>query len=202
MVIKPFIIGIAGGTGSGKSTLAARLTKAIGEDRVINIAHDNYYKDQSGLTKAQRDATNYDHPGAYDTNLLISHLQDLISDKPIDQPVYDFIEDTRSKQTIHLSPRPIIIVEGILVLADKNLRNLFNLKIYVDTDLDLRLLRRIKRDTEEVGHSFSYVMDKYLSQVKPMHKQFVEPTKQYADLVIVENNMQDIYLAPILKMLK
>lgn len=199
---KPFIIGIAGGTGSGKTTLAERLTKELGEDQVLNIAHDHYYKDQTNLTPQQRTLTNYDHPDAYDTDLLISHLEQLILGKSFERPIYDFIADTRSKETVPLSPKPIIIVEGILVFTNPTLRNLFNLKVYVDTSTDIRMIRRIKRDMEEAGRDFNYITDKYLSQVRPMHEQFVEPTKKHADLVITENNINEMDLTPILKMIR
>lgn len=198
----PFIIGITGGTGSGKTTLAGRLTKELGEDKVINIAHDHYYNDQSNLTREQRTKTNYDHPDAYDTGLLISHLQSLIRGESIDRPVYDFLTDTRSKETVTLSPKSVIIVEGILVFTDPKLLNLFDLKVYVDTSTDIRMIRRIKRDMEELGRSFNSIIDKYLTQVRPMHEQFVEPTKKYADIIITENNINEMDLSPFLKMIR
>lgn len=198
----PFIIGIAGGTGSGKTTLAERLTKELGEDKVLNIAHDHYYKDQTNLTTEQRTLTNYDHPDAYDTDLLVSHLEKLIRGESIERPVYDFIADTRSKETVSLTPKPVIIVEGILVFTDPKLLNLFNLKVYVDTSTDIRMIRRIKRDMEEAGRDFNYIIDKYLTQVRPMHEQFVEPTKKYADIIITENNINEMDLSLILKMIR
>lgn len=198
----PFIIGIAGGTGSGKTTLAERLTKELGEDKVLNIAHDHYYKDQTRLTPEQRALTNYDHPDAYDTDLLISHLKQLILGKSVERPTYDFIADTRSKETVTLSPKPVIIVEGILVFTNPTLRELFDLKVYVDTSTDIRMIRRIKRDMEEAGRDFNYIADKYLSQVRPMHEQFVEPTKKYGDIIITENNLSEMDLSPILKMIR
>lgn len=198
----PFIIGIAGGTGSGKTTLAERLTKDLGEGKVLNIAHDHYYKDQSALTKEQRSLTNYDHPDAYDTDLLISHLEKLIQGESIARPVYDFLSDTRSKDTVLLTPKPIIIVEGILVFTDPKLLNLFDLKVYVNTSTDIRLIRRLKRDMEVVGRNFNYVIDKYLTQVRPMHEQLVDPTKKYADIIISENDIYEMSLSPIIKMIR
>lgn len=202
MKTSPFIIGIAGGTGSGKTTLAERLTKELGEDRVLNIAHDHYYKNQSSLTHEERALTNYDHPDAYDTDLLVSHLEKLILGESIERPVYDFLVDTRSSETVALTPKPVIIVEGILVFTDPTLRDLFDLKVYVDTSTDIRMIRRIKRDMEEAGRDFNYIADKYLDQVRPMHEQFVEPTKKYADLVVSENNINEMDLSPILKMIR
>ncbi len=198
----PFIIGIAGGTGSGKTTLAERLTKELGVDKVLNIAHDHYYKDQSNLTKEQRALTNYDHTDAYDTDLLITHLQSLIRGESIERPVYDFIADTRSSETVTLTSKLVIIVEGILVFTNPTLHNLFSLKVYVDTATDIRMIRRIKRDIEEAGRDFNYIVDKYLDQVRPMHEQFVEPTKKYADLVVSENNINEMDLSSILKMIR
>jgi uridine kinase len=201
MKSKPFLIGIAGGTGSGKTTLAERLAKQLGEDIVLNIAHDHYYKDQSHLTVKQRTLTNYDHPNAYDTDLLIAQLEQLIKGIDVERPVYDFLSDTRSKETVKLPPKPIIIVEGILVFTNPKLRDLCSLKVYVDTSTDIRMIRRIKRDMEEAGRDFDYIIDKYLTQVRPMHEKFVEPTKKYADLVITENNTNEMDLSPILKMI-
>ena len=200
MKTKPFIIGIAGGSGSGKTTLATRLTKQLGDSKVLSIAHDHYYKDQSGLTPAQRTKTNYDHPDAYDTDLMITHLRSLIQGESVDQPIYDFLADTRSANTLLISPKPVVIVEGILVFVDPNLRDLFDLKIFVDTSADIRLIRRINRDMTEANRDLSYIIDKYLNQVRPMHEQFVEPTKQFADIVIADNNIQELDLSPILKM--
>ncbi len=197
----PFIIGIAGGTGSGKTTLAERLTTELGESNVLNIAHDHYYKDQTCLTAEQRALTNYDHPDAYDTDLLISHLEKLIRGESVERPVYDFLADTRSSETVTLSPKPVIIVEGILIFTNHKLRDLFTLKVYVDTSTDIRMIRRIKRDMEEAGRDFNYITDKYLSQVRPMHEQFVEPTKKFANLIITENNINKMDLSPILKMI-
>jgi len=201
MKTKPFIIGITGGTGSGKTTLAERLTKKIGDNKVLNIAHDHYYKDQSGLTPKERAKTNYDHPDAYDTNLLISHLNTLIQGESVDQPIYDFLTDTRSPNTLSISPKPVIIVEGILVFVEPNLRDLFDLKVFMDTSSDIRLIRRIKRDMTEANRDFDYVIDKYLTQVRPMHEQFVEPTKQFTNIVLTDNNEQELDLSPILNML-
>ncbi|MEI6690670.1 MAG: uridine kinase [bacterium] len=188
---KSFLIGIAGGSGSGKTTLANKLLAKLGHDNAICITHDHYYKDQSQLTLEERKLTNYDHPNAYDTNLLIKDLKTLISNQSINRPTYDFLLDTRSPNLILLASRPIIIVEGILIFENSDLRNLFDLKVFVDTDSDIRLIRRFTRDIDEFNRSYEYVVDKYLTQVRPMYLEYVEPYKKYADQVITADNIND-----------
>lgn len=183
---RPIIIGIAGGTGSGKSTIARSIYKSFSEDSIGIIMHDSYYKDQSHLSFEQRCLTNYDHPMAFDTDFLISQLNDLLEGKSINMPSYDFTEHTRKKETSKFYPKDIIILEGILVLEDKRLRDLMDIKIYVDTDADIRILRRLKRDMEYRGRTVKSVIDQYLSVVRPMHMQFTEPSKKYADIIIPE----------------
>lgn len=177
------IIGIAGGSGSGKTTFTKKIIDIFGEN-VSVIYYDNYYKSQNNLTLEERSRTNYDHPNQLDTDLLISHLHKLKLGEKIKCPLYDFSLHTRSKETIVINPTLVIIVEGILTFYDERLRNLMDLKIYVDTDADERVLRRVKRDIEERGRDIHGVIKQYLMTVKPMHELFVEPTKNYADIII------------------
>lgn len=183
---KPMLIAITGGTGSGKSTVANAIYRNFKQETISIIMQDSYYKDQSDLTYEERTKTNYDHPHAFDTDLLISHLDSLLHGKAIDIPIYDFTIHNRKKETIREEPKDIIIVEGILILEDERLRDLFDIKIYVDTDADLRILRRLTRDIKERGRTLESVIDQYLGVVRPMHLQFIEPTKRYADLIVPE----------------
>ena len=176
-------IGVAGGTGSGKTTLAEHIQKAFSDDITI-IAHDSYYLDQSDKTYEERCLQNYDHPDAFETELLCRHLDMLAEGKEIDVPIYDYTVHNRAKTTMHVFPKRVIVLEGILILSDKRLRDRLDLKIFVDTDADERILRRIKRDTEERARSLSSVIDQYLTTVKPMHEAFVEPYKRYADIIV------------------
>lgn len=183
---KPILIAITGGTGSGKSTVAKAIYSNFKKESISIIMQDSYYKDQSELTFEERTKTNYDHPNAFDTDLLIEHLKQLVSGYAIEIPIYDFTIHNRKKETVREEPKNIIIVEGILVLEDQRLRDLFDIKIYVDTDADLRILRRLTRDIRERGRTMESVIDQYLKVVRPMHLQFIEPTKRYADLIIPE----------------
>jgi uridine kinase len=180
------LIAITGGTGSGKSTVANAIYRNFKQETISIIMQDSYYKDQSDLTYEERTKTNYDHPHAFDTDLLISHLNSLLHGEAIDIPIYDFTIHNRKEETIHEEPKDIIIVEGILILEDERLRDLFDIKIYVDTDADLRILRRLTRDIKERGRTLESVIDQYLGVVRPMHLQFIEPTKRYADLIVPE----------------
>jgi uridine kinase len=182
----PLVIGLAGGSGSGKTTIAQSIVDAIGRDDVTLIQHDAYYHDQSDVPVEERAKVNYDHPDSLETALLVEHLEQLVAGKPVDRPVYDFTVHNRSSETIRVEPKQAIIVEGILVLYESELRELMDLKVYVDTDHDLRLARRWERDIKERGRTFDSVRDQYLGTVRPMHLQFVEPSKRYADIVIPE----------------
>jgi len=183
---RPLIIGIAGGSGSGKTSVTRSIYDVVKEHSVIVIEHDYYYKDQADLAFEERLKTNYDHPLAFDTDLLIEHIQELLEGRPVNRPVYDYAMHTRSDKTVAIEPKDVIIIEGILVLDDARLRDLMDIKLFVDTDADLRIIRRIRRDIEERGRSIGSVIDQYLSVVRPMHNQFIEPTKRYADLISPE----------------
>jgi len=182
----PIIIGIAGGTGSGKSTVTNEIYKSITDKNVAVIEQDSYYKDQSDLSFEERVKTNYDHPFAFDNQLLINHLRKLINWEPIKKPIYDFENHNRKKETILVEPKDIIILEGILILYDEQLRNLMDIKIFVDTDADVRVIRRINRDINYRGRTLESVINQYMNTVRPAHLQFVEPTKRYADIIIPE----------------
>lgn len=182
----PLIIGIGGGSGSGKTTIAQSIVEAIGPEDVTLIQHDAYYRDQTHLPVEERAKVNYDHPDSMETDLLVTHLESLLAGDGFDRPVYDFTVHNRAAETERVEPKPAVIVEGILVLYEPALRELMDLKVYVDTDPDLRLARRWGRDIEERGRTFDSVRDQYLATVRPMHLQFVEPSKRYADIVILE----------------
>ncbi|KUM03181.1 uridine kinase [Chromobacterium subtsugae] len=180
----PFIIGVAGGSGSGKTTVTNKVLETIGSEMAAVIIQDYYYRDQSHLTFEQRLGTNYDHPQAFDWPLLISHIDDLRNGRAIEMPVYDFANHTRSDQTITVQPAPVIVIEGLFPLYDAALREMMSLKIFVDTDSDVRFIRRLKRDIAERGRTMENVIEQYLSTVRPMHNQFIEPTKRFADVIL------------------
>jgi len=186
------VVGITGGTGSGKSTVAKEIFRSLPEKNILIIQQDAYYKKQSHLTMEKRIKTNYDHPMAFDTELLIDHLNKLISFQPIEKPIYDFSIHDRKKETVRVEPREIIILEGIMLLEDSRLRDLLDIKIFVDTDPDVRILRRIKRDIRDRGRTLESVVNQYLSTVKPAHNQFIEPTKKYADIIIPEGGYNKV----------
>ena len=182
----PLVIGIAGGSGSGKTTIAQSIVEAIGHDDVTLIQHDAYYRDQTHLPVDERAKVNYDHPDSMESDLLVAHLKQLIAGTAVERPVYDFTVHNRAPDTVRVEPKQAIIVEGILVLYESALREIMDLKVYVDTDADLRIARRWERDIKERGRTFDSVRDQYISTVRPMHLQFVEPSKRYADIVIPE----------------
>lgn len=189
---RPIVIGVTGGSGSGKTSVSRAIFEKFSDLSILLLEQDYYYKDQSHLPFEERLKTNYDHPFAFDNDRFISDLEDLIHYKSIEQPVYDYANHTRSDQVIPRDPKEVIIVEGILILEDERLRHLMDIKVYVDTDDDIRIIRRIKRDIEERGRTLDSVIDQYLSVVKPMHHQFIEPTKKFADIIIPEGGKNQV----------
>ncbi|MCI9348726.1 MAG: uridine kinase [Oscillibacter sp.] len=179
------LIGIAGGTGSGKTTLTRHLKNHFGQEVTV-IGHDNYYKLQEGKTYEERAKQNYDHPDAFDTGLLVEHLRELKAGRSIRCPVYSYVDHNRTDETLEIFPTKVLIVEGILIFQDPELREMFDIKIFVETDADVRILRRCLRDVEERGRTLRSVVIQYLTTVKPMHEQYVEPSRKYADIVVLE----------------
>jgi uridine kinase len=183
------IIGICGGTGSGKTTVAQRILEAVGDDQVVYLQLDSYYRDLSHLPFEERVKINFDHPDALDTDLLIAHVEQLVAGQPIDQPVYDFTQHICKPETTRIEPKPVTLIEGILIFENARLRALMDLKIYVDTADDLRFIRRLQRDIIERGRTVESVIQQYLATVRPMHLEFVEPSKRYADIIIPEGGL-------------
>ena len=189
---RPIVIGVTGGSGSGKTSVSRAILNALPNHSILLFEQDSYYKDQSHLSFEERLNTNYDHPLAFDTDLLIEHLKELMNYQTIKKPVYDYEAHTRSKEVVIQEPKEVIIVEGISILEDERLRDLMDIKVYVDTEDDIRIIRRIKRDIEDRGRSLDSVIDQYLSVVKPMHSQFIEPTKKYADIIVPEGGKNQV----------
>ena len=181
---KPFVIGVAGGSGSGKSTVTREVLASIGTEKVTVVIQDDYYCDQSHMSPAERRKTNYDHPEAFDWPLMVQHVQALRRGESIEMPTYDFAADNRSSKTITVQPAPVIVIEGLFALFDADLRKMMSLKIFVDTAADVRFIRRLQRDMAERGRSAESVINQYLETVRPMHKQFIEPTKRHADVIL------------------
>ena len=200
--MKPIIIGVAGGTGSGKTTVALKILERVGFDRVAYLPHDAYYRDASHLPPAERARLNFDHPDSLDNDLMAEHMRRLRAVQPVEIPTYDFKTHTRLKETRSVEPQPIILVEGILIFADRQLRDLMDMKIFVDTDADLRLIRRLQRDILERGRSFESVVNQYLNTVRPMHLEFVEPSKRYADVIIPEGGHNEVAIEMVAARLK
>ena len=190
------LIGIAGGTGSGKTTLTRHLKEHFG-DSVTVISHDSYYKRQEGKTYEERALVNYDHPSAFDTDLLIQHLQELKAGQAVQCPVYSYVEHNRTDETVTVYPNKVIIVEGILIFQNPTLREMFDIKIFVETDADVRILRRCLRDVEDRGRTLQSVVKQYLTTTNPMHEQFVEPSRKYADIVVLEGGRNQVALEMI-----
>lgn len=197
------IIGIAGGSASGKTSISKQLYEYFkGYHKVVIIKQDDYYKDQNHLLMEERKKTNYDHPFAFDTDLLVQHLQQLKNNQAIEKPIYDFTLHTRSSQTERVEPREVILLEGIFVLAEEKIRNMCDILVYVDTDSDIRLMRRLKRDMQERGRSLDSICQQYLETVRPMHEQFIEPSKKYAHLIVPEGGSNHIAIDILITKIK
>jgi uridine kinase len=185
------IIGISGGTGSGKTTVAQKIILTIGETNVVCIQQDSYYRNLGDMPLDQRNRANFDHPDAFDGELMLSQLEALHAGQSIDRPIYDFVTHSRKSETIHVVPLPVIVVEGILIYFDERMRRLMDLKIFMDCDADVRFARRLRRDLHERGRSVDSVIEQYLTTVRPMHLQFVEPTRRYADIILPEGGLKE-----------
>jgi len=198
----PLVIGIAGGSGSGKTTLARLILERVGQEHIAYLPHDAYYKDLSDLPANQHDTINFDHPDSLDSELLAEHVRQLRNRQAIDMPIYDFKTDSRTSETIRIEPEPVIMVEGILIFTDRALRELFDVKIFVDADPDLRFIRRLERDINERGRTIESVIHQYLSTVRPMHLEFVEPSKRYADVIIPEGGLNPVAMEMVVARLE
>ena len=200
--MEPVVIGVAGGTGSGKTTVAHEILKRAGTSQISLIQHDAYYKDLGDLPLSQRAMQNFDHPDALDNELLIAHLEELKAGRAVEMPVYDFTTHTRTSEVQLVEPRRVILVEGILIFADSALRRIMDVKIYVDTDSDIRFIRRLERDLAERGRTMESVIRQYLATVRPMHQEFVEPSKRYADVIIPEGGFNEVAIDMIASRIK
>ncbi|WP_193617602.1 uridine kinase [Culturomica massiliensis] len=196
------VIGVAGGTGSGKSTLVRKLQEAFAEKDVVTLSHDFYYKPHNDILLEERRKLNYDHPQSFDTDMMVMHVEMLKNGIPVERPVYSFVDHTRLQQTIPVVPAKVLIVEGILIFDSKALRDLMDIKVFVDTDADLRLARRILRDVAERGRTMESVINQYISTVKPMHEEFVEPSKKYADVIIPEGGFNSVAISLLIENIK
>lgn len=198
----PLTIGIAGGSGSGKTTLAHLILDRVGRERIAYLPHDAYYKDLSALPLNQRHTVNFDHPDSLDSDLLAQHIKQLKDWQIVDLPIYDFKTHNRTTQTVRVEPRPVIMVEGILIFADRPLRELLDVKVFVDTDSDIRFIRRLERDINERGRTTDMVVHQYLTTVRPMHLEFVEPSKRYADVIIPEGGLNEVAMEMVVARLE
>jgi uridine kinase len=194
----PIVIAVAGGSGSGKTTVAKIILERVGADRIAYLPHDAYYRDLRDLPPAQRAQINFDHPDSLESGLLIEHIQHLKAWKPVELPVYDFTHHTRTTQTLHVEPQHVILVEGILIFAEPELRRMFDVKIFVDTDADIRFIRRLERDITERGRTTESVIHQYTSTVRPMHLEFVEPSKRYADIIIPQGGLNAVAMEMVI----
>ena len=202
MSSKPIVIGVAGGSGSGKTTVVNRIVETLGDTHVSVLAHDRYYRDRNDLRLEERAALNYDHPDSLETDLLVRHVHELRDGRPIEAPVYDFARHARTAKTEAIAPGRAVIVEGILIYTDAALRGLMDVKVFVDTDDDTRFIRRLRRDIAERGRSVESVIEQYLSTVKPMHLEFVEPSKRYADIIVPQGGHNTVAIDMLLRLIR
>jgi len=199
---KPIVFGVAGGTASGKTTVARTILDAVGASQVAYLAHDAYYRDRRDLPLEERASLNYDHPNSLETELLVTHVRALLAGEPVPVPIYDFTHHRRTEETTLVRPSPIILVEGILIFTDRALRDLMDIKVYVDTDADVRFIRRLLRDMNERGRSLDSIIKQYLETVRPMHLEFVQPSKRYADVIIPKGGLNKVALDMVVARLK
>jgi uridine kinase len=198
----PVVIAVAGGSGSGKTTVVSKIAESLGSDQVVVLEHDHYYRDHNELRLEERAALNYDHPDSLETDLMVRHIQDLRAGRAVEVPTYDFARHARKSTPERVEPRRAIIVEGILIFTDAPLRDLMDIKVFVDTDDDTRFIRRLKRDVAERGRTMQSVIDQYLSTVKPMHLEFVEPSKRYADIIIPRGGHNEVAIGMLLTLIR
>jgi len=191
------VVGLAGGTGSGKTTVANVILERVGHERIAYVPHDAYYRNASDLKPAPGDIVNWDHPDSLETDLMVEQVRALKAGRAIELPAYDFTTNSRTAGSVHIEPQPIIVVEGVLIFADARLRELFDMKIFVDTDADLRFIRRLRRDIAERGRTAESVIHQYLATVRPMHLEFVEPSKRYADIIVPEGGRNEVAMEMI-----
>lgn len=200
--VTPLVIGVAGGSGSGKTTVVRRIVESIGDEHVTVLEHDRYYRDRNDLRFEERAALNYDHPDALETDLMVAHLRALREGRPVEVPVYDMARYARKAATETKVPRRAIIVEGILIFTDAALRELMDIKVFVDTDADTRFIRRLRRDVAERGRTMESVIEQYVATVKPMHLEFVEPSKRYADIIIPQGGYNTVAIDMLLTLIR
>lgn len=200
--MKPITIGVAGGTGSGKTTVALNILEQVGFDKIAYISHDSYYRDSSSLPMTEREQLNFDHPDSLENELLIEHIKKLQLNEAVEIPTYDFKTHSRTTETRRVEPQQVIMIDGILIFADKKLRELMDVKIFVDTDADIRFIRRLQRDIKERGRSTESVVKQYLSTVRPMHMEFVEPSKRFCDVIIPEGGFNEVAVEMIAARIK
>lgn len=199
---KPIVFGVAGGTASGKTTVARTILEAVGAEQIAYLPHDAYYRDMPHLTLEERAHQNYDHPNSLETKLMIEHIEQLLRWQPVQVPVYDFTTHRRTEETVLVEPSPIILVDGILIFTKRKLRELMDIKVYVDTDPDVRFIRRLERDIEERGRSLPLVIEQYMETVRPMHLKFVEPSKRYADVIIPHGGLNKVAMEMVVASLR